>query len=143
MHTPINDQTRSGVLKTHSRIVSNSFHVNENEEVMANIDLSGYNLGELKGLQRDIEQAIKARQQQDVQKAREEIMAIAKNAGVSVEDLLAGASKKVSKASGKKVQAQYQNPKDTAQTWTGRGRQPKWIAEGLAKGKALDDFRMK
>jgi DNA-binding protein H-NS len=110
---------------------------------VANIDLSGYNLGELKGLQRDIEQAIKDRQQQDVQKAREEIMAIAKNAGVSVEDLLAGASKKASKASGKKVQAQFQNPKDAAQTWTGRGRQPKWIAEGLAKGKALDDFRMK
>lgn len=110
---------------------------------MANVDLSGYNLGELKGLQRDIEQAIKDRQQQDVQKAREEIMAIAKNAGVSVEELLAGSSKKANKASSKKVQPQYQNPKETAQTWTGRGRQPKWIAEGLAKGKTLEDFRMK
>jgi len=48
-----------------------------------------------------------------------------------------------SKGSGKKVEAQYRNPADNAQTWIGRGRQPKWIAEGLAaSGKSLDDFRI-
>jgi DNA-binding protein H-NS len=25
-------------------------------------------------------------------------------------------------------------------TWSGRGRQPGWIKEALAKGKGLDDF---
>ena len=109
---------------------------------MANIDLSGYNLAELKGLQHDIEREIKSRQHQDLQKAREQILAIAQEAGVSVEELLAAGGKKSKTGKGQKVQARFQNPRDNSQTWTGRGRQPKWIAEGLAKGKALDDFRI-
>ena len=109
---------------------------------MANIDLSGYNLSELKGLQHDIEKEIKSRQHQDLQKAREQILAIAQDAGVSIEELLAAGSKKSKSSKGQKVQARYQNPNDISQTWTGRGRQPKWIAEGLASGKSMDDFRI-
>lgn len=108
---------------------------------MAKVDLSDYNLSELKGLQAEIENEIKSRQKQEVTKAREQILAIAQGLGVSVEELLANGGAKP-KGSGKKVQAQYQNPADNAQTWTGRGRQPKWIAEGLAGGKSLDDFRI-
>ncbi|RZI72070.1 MAG: H-NS histone family protein, partial [Pseudomonas sp.] len=37
---------------------------------------------------------------------------------------------------------QYYNPADKGQTWSGRGRQPKWIAEGIAGGKQLADFRI-
>jgi DNA-binding protein H-NS len=110
---------------------------------MANVDLSGYNLGELKGLQHDIEKAIKDRQQRDLQNAREQILAIAKDAGVSVDDLLATSAKKAKKETGTKVQAQYRNPKDDDQTWAGRGRQPRWIAEGIASGMSLDDFRIR
>lgn len=109
---------------------------------MANIDLSGYNLSELKGLQHDIEKEIRSRQHQDLQKAREQILAIAQEAGVSVEELLAGGSKKPMSGKGQKVQVRYRNPSDNSQTWTGRGRQPKWIAEGLAGGKSMDDFRI-
>lgn len=29
------------------------------------------------------------------------------------------------------------------QTWTGRGRQPKWVDEYLASGKNLEDVRVK
>ena len=111
---------------------------------MANIDLSGYNLGELKGLQHDIEKEIKSRQHKDLQKAREQILAIAQGAGVSVQELLATGDKKLKqgKVTGQKVPARYQNPKNNAQTWTGRGRQPKWIAEGVAGGMSIDDFRI-
>ena len=45
-------------------------------------------------------------------------------------------------ANGQAGQARFRNPADESQTWTGRGRQPKWIAEGLTKGKSLDDFRI-
>jgi DNA-binding protein H-NS len=108
---------------------------------MTKVNLSDYNLSELKELQAEIEKNIKARQQQEVTKAREQILTIAQTLGVSVEELLATGGAKA-KGSGKKVEAQYQNPADSAQRWTGRGRQPKWIAEGLAGGKSLDDFRI-
>lgn len=109
---------------------------------MANIDLSSYNLSELKGLQHDIEKEIKSRQQGDLAKARQQILSIAQEAGLSVDELLATGTKKSSKGKGQKVKAQYQNPADDAQTWSGRGRQPKWIAEAIAGGKTLADFRI-
>ena len=108
---------------------------------MAQVNLSDYNLSELKGLQVEIEKEIKNRQQQEVTKAREQILAIAQGLGISVEELLANNGGK-SKGTGKKVEVQYRNPADNAQTWTGRGRQPRWIADGLANGKTLDDFRI-
>jgi DNA-binding protein H-NS len=109
---------------------------------MANIDLSGYNLSELKNLQADIEKQIKDRQQQELKKARERILAIAQDVGVPVEKLLANGGEKLKGTTGKKAQAQYQNPGDNSQTWSGRGRQPRWIADGLANGKTLADFRI-
>ncbi|QNA89408.1 H-NS histone family protein [Massilia sp. Dwa41.01b] len=109
---------------------------------MAKTDLSGYNLSELKGLQFEIEKEIKERQRQEVKEARERILAIAQDLGVSVEELLAGSVGKAKGGSGKKVAAQYRNPADENQTWTGRGRQPKWVAEAIKGGKNLDDLRI-
>jgi DNA-binding protein H-NS len=109
---------------------------------MAAIDLSTYNLSELKGLQHDIEKEIKDRQQLEVRKAREQIFAIAQNLGVPVEELLADRVKNSKNGRTERVQPRYQNPANNSQTWTGRGRQPKWIVDGLAGGKALDDFRI-
>jgi DNA-binding protein H-NS len=113
---------------------------------MAKTDLSNYNLAELKGLQFDIEKEIKSRQQDEVRKAREQILAIAQDVGVPVADLIAKAAggKKggAKKSGGQPGEARFRNPADGSQTWTGRGRQPKWIAEALSGGKSLDDFRI-
>ena len=115
---------------------------------MATIDLSNYNLGELKGLQFDIEKEIKTRQQQEVRKAREQILAIAQDVGMPVEALLsvkpgkAGKSGKSGKGNQSIGSAQYRNPEDNAQTWTGRGRKPKWVIDALSNGKNLGDLRV-
>ena len=110
---------------------------------MANIDLADYTLSELKGLQHDVERSIKDRQHQGLQKAREQILAIAKDAGVSVEELLGNGGATAKKAKSKRVESKYQNPKDTSQTWTGRGRQPRWMTEAVADGKKPNDFLLK
>lgn len=113
-----------------------------------NIDLSGYRIDELKGLQHDIEEEIKTRQQSEVAKARQRILAIVREAGLSLEELFATAAPKLSKsirrkkAPERKPQAKYQNPADQSQTWSGRGRKPKWVTEGLAAGKQLSDLRV-
>ncbi len=114
---------------------------------MSKIDLSGYNLAELKGLQFDIEKAIKDRQNGDMIKAREEIQAIAKRLGVSVEALLGGsggkAAGKAKGGTGAKVEAQYQNPADASQVWSGRGRKPQWVQNTIENGGKLEDLRIK
>jgi DNA-binding protein H-NS len=42
-----------------------------------------------------------------------------------------------------KVLPKYQNPKNPAETWAGRGKQPRWLRAQLRSGKRLDDFRIK
>ena len=42
-----------------------------------------------------------------------------------------------------KVLPKYRNPKDPAETWAGRGKQPRWLRAQLRSGRKLDDFRIK
>jgi DNA-binding protein H-NS len=39
-----------------------------------------------------------------------------------------------------KVLPKYQNPKNTAETWSGRGKQPHWVQAQLRAGKKLEHF---
>jgi DNA-binding protein H-NS len=40
------------------------------------------------------------------------------------------------------VEPKYRNPEQAAETWSGRGKQPRWLVEQLKKGRLLDDFRI-
>ena len=42
-----------------------------------------------------------------------------------------------------KVAAKYQNPANGKETWTGRGKQPRWLAAETAKGRKLEEFLIK
>jgi DNA-binding protein H-NS len=44
------------------------------------------------------------------------------------------------KTTGVKVPPKYRNPANAEQTWTGRGKQPRWMAEEISKGKQREDF---
>ena len=81
---------------------------------MKTTDLSIYNLAELKGLQQEVEREIKSRQQNDVKKAREQILAIAQTTGLSIDELLAGSGKKAINPIRQKVAPRYQNPGDSS-----------------------------
>ena len=61
--------------------------------------------------------------------------------GLTVADLGAGkpGGKAPSASAGRKVAPKYRN-KETGETWTGRGLQPKWIQAAVATGKKLEDF---
>ncbi len=39
-----------------------------------------------------------------------------------------------------KVAPKYRNPANSAETWAGRGKQPKWLAAETGKGRSLDEF---
>ncbi|WP_407354053.1 H-NS family nucleoid-associated regulatory protein [Luteimonas sp. R10] len=42
-----------------------------------------------------------------------------------------------------KVPPKYRNPANKAETWTGRGKQPRWLAAQVKKGKKVEDFLIK
>ena len=39
-----------------------------------------------------------------------------------------------------KVVPKYRNPKNPAETWSGRGKQPRWLTAQLRSGKKVNDF---
>ena len=55
---------------------------------MAKTDLSDYNLGELKGLQFEVDNEIRKRRLDEVNAARAQIAALAQGTGLSVDELL-------------------------------------------------------
>jgi DNA-binding protein H-NS len=109
------------------------------------MDLSNLSLGDLRNLQDQIKQEMKKREHQEVQKAREQILAIAQSVGLPLKDLIntSGRGAKAEKASGTgSVAVRFRNPADASQQWTGRGRQPKWVKEWVEGGKSIDQLRV-
>mgnify|MGYP000063478571 FL=1 len=86
--------------------------------------------------------SIKKAQADKLQGARAEIERIAREAGVSVADLMTQAVGKAAKPVSTRppVAAKYRNSADASQTWTGRGKRPRWLADAIAAGAALDSF---
>jgi DNA-binding protein H-NS len=110
------------------------------------MDLSNMSVGDLRNLQEQIKQEMKTREVQEVQKAREQILAIAQSVGVPLKDLLAtggrGNAAKGNSTKGNTVAVRYRHPDNASQQWTGRGRQPKWVKEWVEGGKSLDKLRV-
>jgi DNA-binding protein H-NS len=102
------------------------------------MDLSNMSVGDLRNLQDQIKQEMKKREHQEVQKAREQIMAIAQSVGVPLKELIATSGR----AKTGSVAVRYRHPDNAAQQWTGRGRQPKWVKEWVEGGKSLDKLRV-
>jgi DNA-binding protein H-NS len=68
-----------------------------------------------------------------------DIQARMKEYGISLNDLKGGQRRPKARAA---VAAKYRNPA-TGESWSGRGRAPKWLAEELAKGHSKDAFLIK
>jgi len=81
---------------------------------------------------------MKKREYSDLAKAREQILAIAQGVGVPLKDLIAGGVR----AKTGTVAVRYRHPDDASQQWTGRGRQPKWVAAWVAGGQSIDLLRV-
>lgn len=121
------------------------------------IDLNALSAKELDTL---IEQA---KHRKTVLKKRKPIAAIRKRIvdfataeGYSIADLFGGKGsaaaksprtpKKATATKGRKlgkVPPKYRNPAKASETWTGRGKQPRWLAELVKKGKKPEDFLIK
>ena len=39
-----------------------------------------------------------------------------------------------------RVSPKYRNPKEPSETWSGRGKQPRWLAAALKTGHSIEEF---
>ena len=89
---------------------------------------------ELLKLQERVEQAIAEKRAADAQATKEQLRQMAEKAGFDIRELY---GKRGPKNTGF---AKYRNPKDSSQTWTGRGRKPNWLVDAVKKGAKLESF---
>ncbi|PJK02472.1 DNA-binding protein [Lysobacteraceae bacterium NML71-0210] len=118
-----------------------------------NVDITKLNSKELADL---ISQAQKRKRvlakRKPINQVRTQINKIVRASGYSFEELFGtpGAAatsaprKAVSKSKGPrkgtKVEAKYRDPANAENTWTGRGKQPRWLAAYIEQGRQLTDF---
>lgn len=109
-------------------------------------DLDNLTEAELRNLIRSAQAALDRQLAQRAKSTLKEIRRLAAEVGFEVTFAKAGkpAGGKAGAAPtasprGKAVQ-KYRNPDNPAETWSGRGRPPKWAQAALDQGQTLEDF---
>lgn len=110
------------------------------EYLLMKPDISELSVEELKRLQEEAEALIASKKDQAIEDAYNQIIEIAENVGFSVEQLLEFGAQKRKKTTRKSVELRYRNKNNAEETWTGRGKQPRWLVAEIEKGAKLEDF---
>ena len=120
------------------------------------INVSGLSAKELKSLIAQAEkQQAKVMTRPKAAAMRAKINKYVKDHGYTTEELYGSVSvassetskkrtgRKPAKSAGSKVAPKYRNPANPSETWSGRGRQPRWLAALVQKGKEPSEFLIK
>lgn len=123
------------------------------------IDLTGLTAKQLSSLISNAQkQHAKVSRRAPIGAVRSKIVKYAKNEGYTIAELFGAPAGAGTAASGRgaakktaakkvrklgKVAPKYRNPANTKETWSGRGKQPRWLASLVAKGKKPEDFLIK
>jgi len=100
------------------------------------IDLNALSLKELKDLQSQVAKAINGFEDRRKKEALAELEETARARGFSLAELTGIAPvRKRSPAT-----AKYANPTDPTDTWSGRGRKPRWFEAALKDGKKPEEL---
>jgi DNA-binding protein H-NS len=100
------------------------------------IDLDALSLKELKDLQSQVAKTISGYEDRKKAEAIAALEEQAKSFGFALSELVSASGAKRRKP----VKPKYANPANRAETWTGRGRKPRWVEAALKAGKKIEDL---
>ncbi|MCE6949733.1 H-NS family nucleoid-associated regulatory protein [Cereibacter sphaeroides] len=106
---------------------------------MPDIDLKDLSLKELKVLQAQVIRAIATFDERRKKAAREELEERARELGFSLAELTGTPLPRRIRA---RATPKYANPANSAETWSGRGRRPRWFGDAMSAGNTPDDLRI-
>lgn len=106
-----------------------------------NIDDLGIN--ELEELTKRAQALIEKKQRAKIDDAYNQLLEIAQSVNMTLEELIEYGTTQAKTTEKRSVAPRYINPNDSTQTWTGRGKQPRWVVDALAKGKKIEDLLIK
>lgn len=118
------------------------------------LDLAGLSYAELQKVLLEAQAQVEIKRKEALTNALEACKAAAQAHGFTLDDVVAhykpftvqaapaGEAETKGKRStfGKTVAPKYRDPSNPDNTWTGRGRTPKWLEERIATGAKLDEF---
>jgi DNA-binding protein H-NS len=105
---------------------------------MAAKELERMSLKELQEFELKVRRAKSSAQDRSRADLRKKIETMVSDAGFRLSDIFGGRGGK-----GRTVAAKYVNPEDPSETWTGRGRKPRWLTAKLQEGAKLEKFLIK
>ncbi len=105
------------------------------------VDLSNLNQKQLNDLISKAETRKKAIRQDKIAKLRKKINDMIKAEGYTFDDVF-GTRRKARRSTGK-VPPKYFNPSNPTETWSGRGKRPRWFNAALKSGKKEKDLLIK
>ncbi|MBS0569396.1 MAG: H-NS histone family protein [Proteobacteria bacterium] len=73
---------------------------------------------------------------EEMDKVRADVRAYARTKGYTIEQLFGGRGRK----GRRKAAPKFRNPADPAQTWSGRGKRPRWFHAALRAGRKEKDM---
>lgn len=116
------------------------------------IDLSSLSAKELTSLIRDAQKRkTVVSKRLPITKVRAQLVKAAQKAGYSIDELFGTGAPKATRApraakaakspnKGTKIAPKYRDPANAANTWTGRGKQPRWLAGYTNGGRKVEEF---
>ena len=105
------------------------------------IDYMTMNRKDLESHRKDLDKAMSSLDDRERKAALAAAEKAAAEHGFSLSDIVAGGGRSQTKGRAKGV-PKYRNPADPSQTWTGKGRRPKWILEAEEAGRPVSDFEI-
>ena len=100
------------------------------------MNLHELSLKDLKDLQSQIAKAIASFEDRRKRQALVELEEVARAKGFSLAELTGSVAPRKTTAS----VAKYANPANHADTWSGRGRKPRWFIAAMAAGRKPEDL---
>jgi DNA-binding protein H-NS len=105
------------------------------------IDLSSLDIEALKKLIGDAQKEIERKEKSRIRDIRNRMEKLASEVDMTPEQVLS--YEKKAKTTGKPGVPRFRNPDNAKQTWTGRGKRPKWYMDALAKGFTPEQMEIK
>jgi DNA-binding protein H-NS len=103
---------------------------------MGMVDLNTASLKELKELQAQVVKAIASFEDRKKLETLARLRELARSEGFQLEELTSMTATRKRAPSA----VTFANPADASDTWSGRGRKPRWFIEAIASGKSRDDL---
>lgn len=107
------------------------------------MNLANLSIAELNILKASIDSELVGRKEAERDNVLKEIAELARARGYVLDELIGKSVKKPKSGTRKPAAIKYRHPDDQESSWSGRGRQPVWVKEWVASGKAIEKLLVK